>query len=173
MRDDILFYEIQPFWRNRIAVIVFLLFNLYIISGLIRQVFLGMPFGNNPMSDLGLIILTGCMLLLFGAIFSSKLQTVITEEGIYVRYFPFIFRTRFFAWENIENAYIRKYSPLKEYGGWGIRFKLIRGGTAYNVYGNIGLQLVFNNGKKLLIGTNRAEELAEVLKKINDKREQK
>ena len=163
MRDEILFYEIQPFWRNRPMIAVAILVIAVFISRFVQY----------AVWDTNSIIATAVVFLVLGGIFFLKLQTVITEEGIYVRYFPLIFRTRFFAWEDIEKAYVRKYSPVREYGGWGIRFNIIRGSKAYNVYGNIGLQLVFNNGKKLLIGTNRAEELAEVLKKINDKREQK
>ena len=172
MRNEILFYEVQPFWRNRLLLITLIPISGIFIWGFVQQIIFGNAWGNNPMSDLGLIILTGCMFLLFGGIFFSKLQTVITEEGIYVRFFPFIFRTRFFAWEDIEKVYIRKYSPVREYGGWGVRLGW-KGGIAYNVYGNVGLQLVFKNGKKRLIGTNNVDDLAHVLRKINGKREQK
>jgi hypothetical protein len=64
---------------------------------------------------------------------------------------------------------------MREFGGWGFRVKYYPGGDiAYNVHGNMGLQLVFNKKKrKVLIGTNNAGELEEVLKKLNDKRKQK
>ncbi|MBX2959059.1 MAG: hypothetical protein KF732_03800 [Flavobacteriales bacterium] len=62
--------------------------------------------------------------------------------------------------------YVRQYSPLTEYGGWGIRLGLFGKGTAYNVSGNKGLQLEFTNNKKLLIGTNKPNELTETLTKI-------
>ena len=172
MKDDILFYEIQPFWRNRITTIVFILINLIFAFGFIYQIILGFSFGNNPMSNVGLIIVMACLFLLSVSILFYKLQTVITSEGVYVRFRPFDVKTRFFAWEDIEKAYVRKYSPLREYGGWGIRGGW-KSGIAYNISGNIGLQLVFESGRKILIGTNKAEELAEVLKKINGKREQK
>jgi hypothetical protein len=53
---------------------------------------------------------------------------------------------------------------LKEYGGWGIRMG--RNNKAYNVSGNIGIQIIFNDESKLLIGTNEPEEIANVLLRL-------
>ena len=61
--------------------------------------------------------------------------------------------------------YAREYKPLREYGGWGIRCSLKRG-KAYNVSGNKGVQLVFKNGKQLLIGSQKAEALEEAIRSI-------
>jgi len=170
MKDDILFYESQPFGRNWIALIAIVLMNLLFIWGFIQQVFFGIPWGNNPMSDLGLIITTGFIFLLAVMLFFRQ-QTVITKEGIFLRYFPLDFKTRFFAWNDIQDAYIRKYSPTKEFGGWGFRYHFnAKKGVAYNVSGSVGLQLVLKNRKKVLIGTNKWVELEEVLAKLNDKR---
>jgi hypothetical protein len=58
-------------------------------------------------------------------------------------------KKKFFSWEEIEKISVREYSPLFEYGGWGIRRG--KSGRAYNVKGNIGLQLVLKNGKKILL----------------------
>ncbi|MBE9601319.1 hypothetical protein [Pedobacter sp. MC2016-24] len=63
-------------------------------------------------------------------------------------------------------SFVRKYSPLTEYGGWGIRFGLFGQGNAFNVSGNEGLQLEFNDHTKLLIGTKKPAELTETLNKI-------
>jgi len=165
MKDDILFFENQPFWRNWIALIAIISVNLLFIGGFIGQVFFGIPWGNNPMSNSGLIITTGFTLLLAALLFVRQ-QTVITHEGIYVRYFPLDFKTRFFAWDDIREAYVRKYSPTKEFGGWGFRYHFnTKKGIAYNVSGSIGLQLVLKKGKKVLIGTNKWIELEEVLLK--------
>jgi hypothetical protein len=61
-------------------------------------------------------------------------------------------------------CYVRKYKPLAEFGGWGLRFGV--SGKAYNISGNKGLQLELTNNKKLLIGTQKPEELSEALNKI-------
>lgn len=52
----------------------------------------------------------------------------------------------------------RTYSPLGDYGGWGLP-----GNLAYNVWGPHGLQLVFRSGNQLLLGTQRPAELLAVL----------
>ena len=66
----------------------------------------------------------------------------------------------------LTKSFVRQYSPLTEYGGWGLRLGLFGKGTAYNVSGNKGLQLEFTDKKKLLIGTNKPDELSETLNKI-------
>ena len=92
-----------------------------------------------------------------------KLTTRITEEGIYVRFFPFHFKEKFFPWETITASYVRTYSPLKEYGGWGIKYGFNGQGIVYNVAGNVGLQLQFKEGDPILIGTQKGEEIKQVL----------
>lgn len=94
----------------------------------------------------------------------TKLETKITEDGIYVRFFPFHFRYHFFAWNAISRKYVREYKPLAEYGGWGIRG--VGKNMAFNVKGNMGLQLELQDGKRKLIGTQQAEELESVLKRF-------
>jgi hypothetical protein len=92
------------------------------------------------------------------------LRVEIREDGIYYQYSPIHWKWRMLPYSNIKTAYIRKYSALKEYGGYGIRLGFAGKGRALNVRGNIGLQLEFNDNKsKLLIGTQKPEELAKAL----------
>ncbi|MBC8644094.1 hypothetical protein H9W95_08645 [Flavobacterium lindanitolerans] len=63
-------------------------------------------------------------------------------------------------------SYVRQYAPIAEYGGWGLRYDFMGKGKALNVSGNKGLQLKFTDNKKLLIGTNKPDELTEILKKL-------
>jgi len=95
-----------------------------------------------------------------------RLKTRIEENGIYIRFIPFHLKEIFIAWDQLENCSVRTYSPLGEYGGWGIKYGLGGAGKVYNVSGNQGLQLVFKDGSRLLIGTQKPEELQEVIKKI-------
>jgi hypothetical protein len=95
-----------------------------------------------------------------------KLKTKVEENGIYVRFIPFHLKEIFISWDQLDECYIRTYSPLGEYGGWGIKYGLGGAGKVYNVSGNQGLQLVFKDGSRLLIGTQKPQELQEVIKKI-------
>ena len=95
--------------------------------------------------------------------FFSKLKTKIITEGVSVVFHPFFTKPKLFRWEDIEKAFVRKYQPLWEYGGWGIRFGMK--GRAYNTSGNKGLQLLMKSGKRILIGTQKSDELDAYLKK--------
>ena len=83
-----------------------------------------------------------------------RLEVRIDSQAIHVRFFPFLKRT--IILNEIATCQARQYKPLLEFGGWGIRWG--PGGKAYNVSGNRGVQLIFTNGKKLLIGSQRADE---------------
>jgi len=123
-------------------------------------------------SVLTVVILMVASYLLFG----SKLITEITAKSVNYRFPPFIKKNKIIDKESISSWEIRKYKPIKEYGGWGIRYspkkkvlygkKAAKHNSAVNVKGNIGLQLVFKNGKRLLIGTQRQEAIRRAMKKM-------
>jgi len=101
--------------------------------------------------------------------FVFAMQTVIDDNGLYVKFSILQWKYRFIAWTDVEQAYIRQYNPLFEYGGWGCRVGMKKGGhsnIAYNMQGNIGLQLVLKNGNKVLIGTRCPEAIDEIIKAL-------
>lgn len=87
-------------------------------------------------------------------------------NGIYVRFIPFHWKEIFIAWDQLETCSVRKYNSSGEYVGWGIIYGLGGAGKVYNVSGNQGLQLVFTNGSSLLIGTQKPQELQEVINQL-------
>ncbi|MDI6783925.1 MAG: DUF6141 family protein, partial [bacterium] len=89
-----------------------------------------------------------------------KLTTEVHEDGIYIRFEPFVRKKILFS--EMKQYTARTYRPIREYGGWGIRYGWK--GTAYNVSGNRGVQLELNNGKRILIGSQRPEELVRAIK---------
>lgn len=109
------------------------------------------------LAALGLTLAVTLLLLVF------KLETQITDQGVAVRFFPFHQSYKTNAFADLAEVYVRKYSPLGEFGGWGLRYSLSGKGKAYNVKGDQGLQLVLANGSKLLIGTQRPHELKAAL----------
>jgi Family of unknown function (DUF6141) len=132
--------------------------------GAFRPLVLGESWGDRPASEGVLLILW----LLFGvglpALFLSlKLVTEVREDGIYIRFIPFHLRFQRIAFSEVEQAEARKYRPIVEYGGWGIRYGLFGKGKAYNVSGNRGVQLVLKGGKRLLIGSQRSEEFCRAI----------
>lgn len=91
-----------------------------------------------------------------------RLNTKIDNQGIQFRFYPLHIKWQTISWDKVESAEIRSFSPLKEYGGWGLRYNKL--GKAYTIKGNQGLQLHLKDGKNILIGSNRAEELEIILK---------
>ena len=164
MKRKIEFYEVQAQkqWWMRVLMIGI---NIPFLYGFVWQIIMGNSWGNNPMSDTELIILM-LIIILFSILYLiSKLKTHINDEGIYIHYFPFLLKTKFYAWDDVERAYIRSYKAIREYGGWGVRRKLKE--KAIIISGNQGLQLELKNGKKLLIGTQQSDEIEkEVISKL-------
>ncbi len=173
--ERVYFKEEQKFKQLFIKIILLITWagmNLIFAIGLYRQIQLKEPWGNNPMSDKGLIIFTVCMnILMIGMMIlflKARLVVEIRDEGIYYRFPPFINREKKIAKEEIDRFEIRKYNPIKEYGGWGIRQRRLatRNNVAYNVSGSTGLQLYLKSGKKILFGTQRSEVLGSAMRKL-------
>ena len=164
MNQSLLFTETQKFKQWWIWLLLLGL-NGTILFGIYQQLFLDQQFGNKPLSDVGLIV-TGIFISLITIVFLLfKLETQIKENGIYVRFFPIHISFQFYTWESISKLEVREYKPISDYGGWGIRG--FRKNRALNVSGNIGLQLEFKDGKKLLIGTTKSDELSDVIHRMN------
>lgn len=109
---------------------------------------------------LSLIIAPCALILIF------KLNTRIDENGIHYQFFPIHLKVKTILWKDIKLAKTRKYRPISEYGGWGLKGGNVFGkksGIAINVKGNIGIQLVLKNGKKILIGTQKREDAISVI----------
>lgn len=101
------------------------------------------------------------LVLLFGVL---RLEVRIDLEGVRYQMFPFHLRGRRIPWSRVERAWVRRYSPLREYGGWGMRWGA--GGRALNVAGSEGLQLVLEDGERLLLGTQQASRLRIALESL-------
>lgn len=163
------FQEVQYAHQNWIARLVMLIILpgwLFAIYGFIQQIFLGKTVGDNPSSDGELIFFTSLSSVIFiGVIILlvfARLKTQVLDEGIAVSYTPFM-RQRIYRWADIESTEIRQYKPIREYGGWGWRRGWGKKGWAFNVSGNMGLQLVFKNGRRILVGTQRPDELEQAI----------
>ncbi|WMI67768.1 hypothetical protein [Mangrovimonas sp. YM274] len=130
------------------------------LVGIYKQIILNEPFGDKPISNLGLIGFACFTFALLTLFFVMKLTTKINKDGIEMRFFPFVKKTT--KWSDIKTAELINYGFV---GGWGIRL-WTKYGTVYNMKGNKGLAIELLNGKKFLIGTQKETELKEVLKKL-------
>jgi len=165
---DPLFTEKQKF--EKIWTWIIIMVNMPVLAlitfAYYYQHFRHHPFGNNPMSDTSLLIFSGVMVLIMvitcGAFIACTLQTEIRESGIHYRLLPFQIRYRVISWDECSRIFVRKYKPLGEYGGFGLRSSL-KHGKAVNVSGNYGIQIELKTGKKILIGTQCPDEIEMIL----------
>ncbi len=141
---------------------------VHLIYGIFQQLVQNEPWGNKPLSDAALVA-TGLGFAAFGVVMivlflEMRLITEVRSNGLYIRFIPF--HRRFFSIDLPEVVECRAltYRPILEYGGWGIRYRWK--GKAYNVSGNRGVRLVFRNGHHILIGSQRAQELADCINTI-------
>lgn len=108
----------------------------------------------------GILLPVGIGLLVWFA----TLETEVRQDGLYIRYIPFHRHFKSFKAEELSEYHARTYRPILEYGGWGIRYGWR--GRAYNVSGNRGVQLVFRNGRRVLIGSSKPSELEAAIRSI-------
>jgi len=98
------------------------------------------------------IVIIPCIL-----IFIFKLKTRIDETGLHYQLYPIHLKMKHIYWQDIKHAETKTYDSLFEYGAWGLRNGVIFGTKriAINIKGNIGIQLILNDKKKILIGTQK------------------
>ena len=99
------------------------------------------------------------ILLLYGG-----LRTLVTREGVIVYLGVFGIRLLFLNVSDISDARLHAFSPLRDFGGYGIRFN--REMKAYFMRGNTGVRLTTSRGKKLLIGSDRPRRLLAVIRAV-------
>lgn len=153
------FHEIQKFtqwwlWLILITTIVAPIIALvkhYILSDFVVE--------DTDESD-SMIIFAAIMLFVMLLFAIIKLETEIDEKEIRMKFFPFI--NKKIPWSAIKNVRVLNYGFV---GGWGIRL-FTNYGTLYNVKGNKGLAIQLQNGKRLLIGTQKEDELRAVIEKL-------
>jgi hypothetical protein len=160
MDDQPLFFEEQYFKQWWIGVLLLGL-NGLLIYGAVTQIFMGETFGDKPSGD-GVLAVISVVMIAFTVFFYLQMMvSKIDERGIYIKFRPYHRKWRLYEWESIASCELKKYNPVFEFGGWGIR------DGVYSMSGNQGLLLRFKSGKpKLMIGTNKPEEMRTVLEKL-------
>ncbi|MBU0638649.1 MAG: hypothetical protein KKB50_07280 [Planctomycetes bacterium] len=158
------FVEVQQFRQPWLWVLLIIV-EAGCLAALIPLIMRAQSSGEMPV---GLVIVlitmltTGPALLLLFLLL--KMETRVDDEGITINFQPFCKRR--ISLQDIEQCEALQYRPIRNYGGWGLRWGW--NGWAYNVRGNQGVQLVLTGNKRVLIGSQHAEELAAT---INARRE--
>jgi hypothetical protein len=171
-KEDIIFYEYQRL-QNKWLTLSLIPINLIFFYLTISQLLLNPHWENNLLMKAIFVILNIILILLSVNTLWINMITVINKEGIlvHVKLCPFYTKCKSYSWDDISRAYVRRYLPFWEYGGYGIKFG--RKGVAYNMSGNIGMQLVLQNNKRVLIGTQKCQELLIALRDIENQKKSK
>lgn len=170
---DAVFFEEQPLRSSRlfflafvagVGIIGFFLYAMY------KQLLGGEPFGDRPMGDTTLLVF-GLLYIILGAAllylyFAGRLITEVRSDGLYLRYVPFHRRFNRIPLTGVAACEAKTYRPVRDYGGWGIR--RVVGKKAYNVSGNRGVEIRYEDGSILLIGSKKPEQLAGALEPLID-----
>lgn len=154
--------KVRQLWIYMLLVLVFALW----MWQLIQQVVMGVPFGTDPAPNwailfIGLIPIGATVLIAL-----LKLETRVSSESMEYRMWPIHKNYRILQANEIVHFEVKKYNPLLDYGGWGIRQGFGRKGTAYNMSGNMGALVELKSGKKIMIGTRKPEELRSALNRM-------
>lgn len=168
--NKVLFKESQQFRRWWQIVIILLAVGpsmMICLYALFQQIVMGQQVGNSPAPNGVMIAVILGLGVVLWILFSLKMEVWIDQQGLHYRFFPMILKRKLISREEILRFEIRKYKPLLEYGGWGIRKGLWnKRGRAYCVEGNTGLQLYLKNGKKVLFGTQRPQAMEYAMKEM-------
>ena len=172
----ILFSEKQKFnqvWLIVIMVAINLIVVGFMISSIYVQFILGEPWGDKPMSDVGLAIFLGSLLLIMALvnimIFGSRLEVEIKDNSVYYKYFPFVWNWRYIHKDNIDKYEVKQLNPIKEFGGYGYRKSFFKNTTGLIVKGRYGLKLNLQDGHIWIIGTQKPEALEKAIGQIFEK----
>jgi hypothetical protein len=148
------FHEEQRFGRWVWAVLV-------IVSVPVIVAATGLA-GRDP-AALAAILVGPLVVALITALFAfAKLVTDVDERGIHV-IFHLLWPTREIPLDDVQRAHAMGYSPLWDYGGWGVR--LSWKGWAFNTGGAEGVLVETRSGKRIMIGSRRAKDLEDAIAK--------
>src|SRR5690554_4573090 len=124
----IYFVENQKVGLNTIRKTVLVFFILAIF-----EIIMIWNKNNGPIIYQGLFLSIALPIMLYFLFIFIELKVCIKKEGIYIRFLPFFMRNKFYPWSEIENVYIRKYKPYKEFGGRGYLLNFFGNGISYTI----------------------------------------
>lgn len=111
-------------------------------------------------------IILGVVIIL---LLSIRLKTRIDEQGIHVQMFPFHLKYVTYSWSELYDAEVVTYSPMGDYGGWGVRVSLRGKGKAFNVKGDKGIKITTADGKTRMIGTQQEDEARRAIESYKER----
>jgi uncharacterized membrane protein len=165
--EKVLFKEEQGFRQLWVWLIMLVSFGLPIVLVLAEIVEQGTQSDDTRTLYIVLVVLVVLALPFVGLFLKMKLTVEINENGLRFKFPPLKNKWNVIEKQEIVQYEVRQYKPISEYGGWGIKGN--KKNRAYNVNGNIGLQLELCNGRKVLLGTQKKQAIEHAMNKLMNK----
>ena len=126
----------------------------------IWQVGLGHPWGEQPMSNAGIVGWTIFLWLIYLRLISVKLVTDVLPNELSVA-MRGLWRSYRISLAAIQSVSTVTFDPVADWGGYGVRFTAR--GKAFIARGNKGVDLALSKGGVVLVGSQRPDELVRAL----------
>jgi hypothetical protein len=166
--SDVRFVEEQRFrqwWLILLVLFVVAVTAIPFGSGMVQQLVSGQPWGDKPLPDGALvgvgIFAIGIPLGVAWLLLAARLTTTVGDATLHVQLWPIHRKRKELDLMRLTKIEAQTYRPLRDYGGWGVRRG--RKGWAYNVSGDRGVLLTYDDGETVLIGSQRDAELADAI----------
>jgi hypothetical protein len=152
------FYE-QQRYKNMVLLSIVILAEVILAYYSLDEVLSDNLWGSKQETSWIIILVTLLiptpMLLAFMFI---RLDTIVTEEGIFYRWFPFHRNYEMILWDNVKEVFVVDMKNV------GFRWRFTNKYDETNFPGSdYALLILMKSGRKKLIGTRKAEELNRVL----------
>lgn len=154
------FTEIQQFKKWWLFILLPLPLFIFLIPNLLKSIgAIETPTSNTNYFDVLIPLILSALIMCW--ILMMRLKTNINTEGITAHFQNIPFCKRHYNWSDIQSVKVIEYSPLFDYGGWGVR--LSANGWCYNVSGKYGIKIIDKKGKTFLIGTQQQKEAENII----------
>lgn len=90
---------------------------------------------------------------------ASRLEVEVWQDAVRVAFGPLRVLRRTISYDEMGAVEAVTYRPIRDFGGWGVRFR--PGRTAWTVRGNRAVRLSLSTGKAFFIGSRFPHRLAE------------
>lgn len=155
---EILFRELQYFRQTWLWVVLIAASIIPILPIIILSYSSETQRTPIPMWSIPLIL--GIQLINMACFYYSRLETIITTEGIFYRWTPWFGKYRLLRKPNICDIRILKY-PYFKYG-----YHIRKGfGNVHNTSGNKGFRVTLNNNKMFYFGSQKINTVVNILDK--------
>lgn len=156
------FHEVQrlPLRRAAIALAVP---PCAMVAILVWQVILGHSWGKYSVSNANIVGWTVFLWIVYFRLLTVRMVTDVQNRELVVA-LRGLWRKRRVPAADISDVEVITFDAERDYGGYGIRS--IRGGTAFVAQSGQGVRVRLRAGSALVIGSQRADRLAAILRKL-------